>query len=487
MRLVPNRTPTISPYLYWIAAASLLLPVWAGRYFPTEDGPAHVYYTEVYRDLGHPRSVFQPYYERSVSWNTPNLTYFGLQYALAAVMKPDVAQKVAVSLIVLGTVAAGTILAVSATGGIGLGALVALLLVHNYFLYSGYFSFLAGLPFLLLTLALLVGPLDDVHLPDRRLTRILLSLLLLGVASFYSHLVVGGAFLLLVGLRSVCWPGASIQRRGLLLAAAVPVGLLILTYMLGPSTGGGGLRWLSTKDAIRSLGGLWFWQGFAVPGLGFALRRTGFIVVIGLLVWPTGRALVGGALSPARQFVLLAAGCLLVLRFVMPDFIGKGGLLVGRMDLMLMTLVLPALSPPLPGKAQRPLTALVLILLAWQLLDTTLRIRRFSGQYVAVAAQVGSIPPGTVIHVGPDYEESGNRFEGSYARVFSEIAQQIGYQCRCIVVGEHHPSVPYYWVRERAGASAHVRLLVRIEATHSGPEGGQGLSLRVTEVSPQRP
>ena len=480
-----SRTATVSPYLYWIATAALILPVWSSHYFPTEDGPAHLYYTEVYRDLGTSGSVFQPYYERSVRYDTPNLSYFWLQYSLASVMEPHVAQKVAVSLIVFATAVGIALAATSVTGGMGIGALVALLMVHNYFLYAGFFSFLLGVPLLLGTMALLAAPLQDPSRRGRGLWRVLVPLALLGLLSYYSHLVAGGAFLLLVGIRALYWPGAPLQRRLALIGAALPVSLLILSYMTGPATGSGGLRWLTVRDALSSAVGLWFWQGFAVPGPGFVVRRLVLGGLIGFALWKTARVLLAGGLAPAHRFALLAALCLGLLRFATPDFIGQGGLLVARLDLIAALLLLPVLAPPLSGRSMKVLTALTSVLLGWQLADATGRIHRFSTQYAAVDAAAARIPRGTVIHLGPDYRETETRFEGSYARVFSEIVHEVGSRCDCIVVGEHHSAVPYYWVRERPGAATHVAMLARVDATAA--DAGAALALRLTPVAATAP
>jgi hypothetical protein len=467
---------------YWLGAAAVLLPIWIAGRFPTEDGPAHLYYTEVYRDLANPQSMFRPFFERSVHWNTPNLTYFWMQYALAGSMEPHLAQRLAVSLILLATIAATFVLSLSLSSDIGIGTLAALVLLHNSFLYAGYFSFLAGLPFLLLSVALLVGPLDRTKPENSSLAWSLVAVLLLGVLAFYSHLVVAGVLLLLVGFRAVFWPGVSRSRRGLLILAAAPVALLIVSYMLGPSTGGGGLRWSAPSDAIHSLVRMWFWQGFAVQDLGYRIRIWVFRVILALLVWLSGRELITGAASRPRQFVLLAAAGFFLLRLVVPDAVGQGGVLLQRLDLLTWTLALPALSANVSRKAQLTLTVLVLFLLGWQLSDAALRVRRFDREYRAVEAQVAAIPRGSVIQPGPSLAATAG-FEGSFAQVLGEISQEIGYQCQCIVTGGHHPRTPYFWVRARAGQEAQARFLVRVDATNSVDGARPRLSLRLTGVA----
>src|SRR6476620_10529586 len=87
--------------VYCLYGLSLAAPIWLSTHFPSEDGPAHLYWTEVYRDLGNAQSRFHPYYERSASWNTPNLSYFGLQLALSKFVDPALAQRLILTFILL--------------------------------------------------------------------------------------------------------------------------------------------------------------------------------------------------------------------------------------------------------------------------------------------------------------------------------------------------------------------------------------------------
>src|SRR4029079_15098320 len=113
-------------------------------------------------------SVWQSLYARGAQWNTPNLSYFGLQYALGAVVAPYLAQPLIVSALIVLWVASTYALSVALTGRISIGAYVSLLLVHSSWLYGGYFSFLFGGPPLLLSLALVVRIVDPSTLARRR-------------------------------------------------------------------------------------------------------------------------------------------------------------------------------------------------------------------------------------------------------------------------------------------------------------------------------
>ncbi len=453
--------------LYWALSAMLLLPVWVGARFPTEDGPAHVYYTDVYRDLADPSSRFHAYYERSVNWNTPNLSYFWLQYVLAGRVESRTAQRVAVSIILLSSAAVIYLLSLTIAGGITLGALAALLLLHNWFLYSGYFSFLISVPLLLLTTALLAGPLAEETLARRPPAVPLTALTVLGVATFYSHLVGAGIFLGLIGLRVVTGR-LPLRLRMLVALAGVPTLCLIVSYMMGPSTGEGGMRWLTPTQSASSLAGMWFWHGFAVPGLEYRLRRTLFMVLIALIALITLRALRDGRIAPPMRFVLLVAVSLFVLRLVSPDFIGQGGIMVGRIDLVAWSVLLPGLGYPTPDRWRTPLTALAALLLAWQVTEAALRIQRFNHRYRVVLAQAARVPAGSIIRLYPRYGDTTGRFENSYVKVLTETIHDVAQECGCVVVDAHHPNVPYYWVKQRPRADSVVDFDMTVTESPTG-------------------
>jgi hypothetical protein len=476
---------TAPSWCYWLAAFAALIPVWIGGRFPTEDGPAHVYYTAMYRALGRPGNAYEPFFERSAHWNTPNLLYFGLQDALSAVLEPHLAQRLAVSLILLATTAATYMLARKLVGGPGLGAFTALLLLHNSFLYAGYFSFLAGVPFLLLTAALLADPTEATVGGSGTRARWLFLVTLCGLLAFYAHLAVAGMFGVLVGLRVLYWPGASVSRRAWLALTTVPVLVLVITYMLGPSTGHGGPGWMQAGKALRSFEQIWFWQGFARPDLGYRVRRWSFTIVLLVLTYRALRMLIARAAPRPTGYMLLAAGTFIVLRFGLPDRLGTGGVLGQRMDLAAWSLLLPALSLPRSRRTHLALTAVVLVTLSWQLADVGRRIGRFNRAYAAVDAAAQHIRRGSIIRGLPS--NTSVSFEGSFASVLGELTQDVALRCGCIVIGGHHPSTTYYWVRQRPGVEdTPADLLVRVEPAGTD-ETKDALVLRMAKPGTRKP
>src|SRR4051794_12779606 len=80
--------------------AAFLAPVWLLDYFPTQDGPAHLYNAWLLRDFVRPDSPFREFFEVRTE-PVPNWFIQVLLMGLYTVVPPLVAQKVLVSLYVV--------------------------------------------------------------------------------------------------------------------------------------------------------------------------------------------------------------------------------------------------------------------------------------------------------------------------------------------------------------------------------------------------
>ena len=77
-----------------------LLPIWLFAYFPTQDGPSHIYNSQVLREYWNPEYGFQMFY--NINWHLfPNwLSHFALA-VLMGVFSPFIAEKVYLSAYVI--------------------------------------------------------------------------------------------------------------------------------------------------------------------------------------------------------------------------------------------------------------------------------------------------------------------------------------------------------------------------------------------------
>src|SRR4051812_11197543 len=89
------------PVVFWLLAFLHLIPVWGYRYLPTQDGPSHLYNARVLNELlwGNPR--YEAYYEVRAE-PIPNWTSHIALAALYSIAPPLVAEKILVSIYMLG-------------------------------------------------------------------------------------------------------------------------------------------------------------------------------------------------------------------------------------------------------------------------------------------------------------------------------------------------------------------------------------------------
>src|SRR5690242_20352336 len=90
---------------FWTLAVLHLLPVWGFHYLPTQDGPSHLANALILRDYGSSAAGYERFFELRAE-PLPNLSAQILLAALLYLLSPLVAEKVLVSLYVLGFAAA---------------------------------------------------------------------------------------------------------------------------------------------------------------------------------------------------------------------------------------------------------------------------------------------------------------------------------------------------------------------------------------------
>jgi hypothetical protein len=460
-----QRVTYLSPVpglLYWACGLLLLVPIWLPTYLPTEDGPAHLYWIEVYRALGDPSNPLNHFFIRNVHWSTPfELLQFGVQYGLAAVLEPHLAQKVLATLVVLSWVGAIYFLSISLRGHLTLGAFAALLLIHSSWFYGGFFAFMGAMPIVIVTLGLLART-SRRH--DTRPVLPYVTIALLGVASYFAHVFVAALFVLLCGLWLVVMERGMWFRRAAVTLAALPTAALIGWYLLRGTVGGGVVQWEPLSMTGARFFGLAFFRGLGAPELRFWIALACMEMLLGVLCWTAVRAVRAGdeeARSPATRFVLVLALVSAVLFFASPEHVGKAGNFNGRIQFAMWAWLLPALPLRLPPRLRPVVLGGVCALLAWQIAEFSARALRFDRDYAAVVASAQRIPSGTTLWSVLKYTNA--RYEGSFIRILAHTPEDIAFRRQGILLNSFFPPLGFYWVAPRPGHPAVPSLLLDIQ------------------------
>lgn len=132
--------------LFWVLIALSLLPLWSARYFPSQDGPAHIYNALILRDYHRPSgAVFREYFELNPG-PEPNLLGHWIMSGLMLIVRPWVAEKLLITLyIVLLPLSARYAVRAVSRGGSFL-AFLSFPLIYSLALHKGLYNFCLGLP-----------------------------------------------------------------------------------------------------------------------------------------------------------------------------------------------------------------------------------------------------------------------------------------------------------------------------------------------------
>ena len=134
----------LEPVAFGIVLALHLVPVWTVHYFPTQDGPAHVYNTAQFLTL----LAGDPLLLRDDATNLhpfPNWTTTVLYAGFLRIVSAVTAEKFVVSLYVLGLPLSARYLLTGRRAGAGWLGWLTLPLVYNDFLHRGFYNFLLGI------------------------------------------------------------------------------------------------------------------------------------------------------------------------------------------------------------------------------------------------------------------------------------------------------------------------------------------------------
>jgi len=138
---------------FYILSFAFLLPVWLFPYFPSSDGPSHLFNSYVYLNYGH-ASIFEQAYTLHVP-TAGNLAGHGLAILLLKLGLPwEVCEKLLVTICILGLVAAFRYAVSGVRSAHPAAAFLVLPFLYNWPLQMGFWSFALGVPFLLVCIGL---------------------------------------------------------------------------------------------------------------------------------------------------------------------------------------------------------------------------------------------------------------------------------------------------------------------------------------------
>jgi hypothetical protein len=240
-------------------------PLYAGRYLPFFDYPAHLAVPAALRLRPHPETQIAALWSLDLGV-VPNCLHYAFTYLVSFVMPLEAASRLFVALFCVAALPPAVAFLLRAFGRDPRLALLAIPLAWNRCLWYGFIGFCAALPLSCLALALLMR---DLERPSaRRETGLALLFALLPLAHFFATAVTGVIAAALLVAHARAMPGRRLLRSAAPLAAAPAViaPWFIASLRGGPHPAGGALHQLfAARPALADYVALlkhWFMDAY---------------------------------------------------------------------------------------------------------------------------------------------------------------------------------------------------------------------------------
>src|SRR6266702_2190648 len=188
----PNRTNTL---VYTSLLAAHVMLIWLLPYFPTQDGPCHIYNLVILHDLLHGGKEWGNYFTYTLH-PVPNLGFNLLAYPLINFLPPLVVERVFLSIYIVLMGSSVPLLLKTFGRPVFPFAYFVFPVIFNFCLLTGFYSYVIAVPLFILSFSLAWKVRNSSHFCK------FICFNLSGTILFYFHLIPSLFFLL--SLISIC-------------------------------------------------------------------------------------------------------------------------------------------------------------------------------------------------------------------------------------------------------------------------------------------
>ena len=316
-----------------------LLPIWLFDYFPTQDGPSHIYNSQVLREYWNPEYGFQAFY--NINWNLfPNwLSHFALA-VLMIVFSPIIAEKIFLSAYVIFFPVAILYFLNAIEYGRERISLVVFPFIYNYLLLMGFYNFAFSVPLFFFATGYWWKHKEEIHV------RSIVLLNFMVIITYFSHLISYMFLLFSIGFLAITYFYKRLKLAIINVCILLPASTLLFIYLPSSDLLSGGapkigfsripelLEKFLSMDILISLGTNQSIIAYIV-----------FAVLIYLLVHTVWQEKIIGSkklvdrFTPIDSFLLLFL-VMFGLYLILPRSVGPGGWLNDRVAILASILLL---------------------------------------------------------------------------------------------------------------------------------------------------
>jgi hypothetical protein len=316
-----------------------LLPIWIFRYFPTQDGPSHIYNSQVLREYHNSDYDFKDYYNLNL---TPFPNWFS-HITLALLMyvfPPLFAEKVFLSIYIVIFPLCIFYFLNSVQRGKDIIGFVSFLFVYNYLFLMGFYNFAISVPLFFLALGYWWKEKENITIK-----RIVILNLILAVI-YFSHLIPYVVSIASISLISILYFRKRIKKILITLCCMIPSSILLFNYLLSSELLSGGTPSLGFSRIHQLLIDLISLKTLVsynqsqsnIAYLVSALMLCLFVYTL----WKDKIAVKGKFFErfTSKDYFLLIYFIILILYFILPGSIGPGGWTNDRLAILASMLIL---------------------------------------------------------------------------------------------------------------------------------------------------
>lgn len=201
-----------------------LLPIWLFKYFPTQDGPSHIFNAQILKEYRNPDYKFEEDYVLNLS-PFPNWLAHVFLVLLLTVFSPIIAEKVFLSIYIIIFPISIFYFVNSIKRGKNLIGFIGFLFVYNYLFLMGFYSFAISVPLFFLVLGYWWRYKE--HITVKRIVLLNLFITIIYFAHLSSHIII----MMSISLLSILYFRKRVRKIFVTLGCVLPSSILVFIYL----------------------------------------------------------------------------------------------------------------------------------------------------------------------------------------------------------------------------------------------------------------
>lgn len=345
-----------------LLVCAYLVPVWLYKYFPTQDGPSHLYNSQVLKEYRNPEYNFRDVYDLNLSLFPNWISHISL-VALMNVFSPLTSEKVFLTIYIILFPLSIFYFLNSLHRGKDAAGFIGFLFIYNYLFLMGFYSFAISMPLFFFVLGYWWKNKDSVNVKKA----LLLSLLFLVI--YFSHLMSYVVAVIAISILSVIYYRKRIKEILITLACCIfPSGIPLLLYLPSSvllSRGAPKIVLSRSPRLLREFVSMRILVSYSEDQSKIAYLVSAFMLYLFIYtLWKEKIARKGSFLKrfTKKDIFLLVFFVLLSLYLILPWTLGPGGWINDRMAILASVLILAWFAEIDSRRWKRVFIALVVLL-----------------------------------------------------------------------------------------------------------------------------